>query len=75
MVSLAQCGEFALIKQIKSLCDTSQHRVIIGIGDDAAVVDAIGPAAILSADMLVENEDFSLAWAKGKDIGHKVIDK
>ena len=44
MVSLAQCGEPALLSQIRTLCSEVQPRVIIGVGDDAAVIEKIGPA-------------------------------
>ena len=71
MASLAQCGESTLLSRIKNLCDESQPGVIIGVGDDAAALTAIGPASVISSDMLVENEDFSFSWATGRDIGIK----
>lgn len=46
-------------------------RVLIGIGDDAAVLSALTPCAVVTADMLVEGVDFDWAWATPKDVGHK----
>jgi thiamine-monophosphate kinase len=43
----------------------------MGIGDDAAVLQALAPYAVVSADMLVESVDFEWAWASPKDVGHK----
>lgn len=71
MGSLAQYGESALLLRIKELCSGGQPGVIVGVGDDAAVLEAIGPVGVISSDMLVENQDFSMNWATGKDIGHK----
>lgn len=45
--------------------------MVLGIGDDAAVLRQLGPLAVVSADMLIAGVDFERAWATPKDIGHK----
>jgi thiamine-monophosphate kinase len=45
--------------------------VVVGVGDDAALVRAVAPAAVLTTDMLIENVDFQFTWAKWADVGHK----
>ncbi|MBN1961322.1 MAG: thiamine-phosphate kinase [Deltaproteobacteria bacterium] len=47
-----------------------QTGIIVGVGDDAAVLAAKGDV-VLTTDMLVENKDFQLSWATFADIGHK----
>lgn len=45
--------------------------VLVGVGDDAAVLSAVGPAAVLTTDLLVEDIDFEWSWASPADVGHK----
>lgn len=45
--------------------------VLVGVGDDAALLSAVGPAAVLTTDLLVEGVDFEWSWARPADVGHK----
>jgi thiamine-monophosphate kinase len=64
-------GEAGLIARIHKHVKPCGPGVVVGIGDDAALVRAVKPAAVLTTDMLVEDVDFRLAWATWSDIGHK----
>lgn len=71
ILSVADLGEMQLISRIKKQLNTRAKGVICGIGDDAAVLANLAPSTVLSCDMLVEDVDFKLSWAKAADIGHK----
>ncbi|MCC6826572.1 MAG: thiamine-phosphate kinase [Acidobacteria bacterium] len=61
-------SEFDLINYIKA-----RHN-LNAIGDDCAVLPMNSKSDLLiTADMLVENIDFRLEWAKAEDIGHKSL--
>ncbi|MEZ0310831.1 MAG: thiamine-phosphate kinase [Myxococcota bacterium] len=69
--TVADVGEAGLIARIQRYVKPRGAGVVVGIGDDAALVRAVAPAAVLTTDMLVEDVDFRLAWATWSDIGHK----
>jgi thiamine-monophosphate kinase len=66
-------GEFALIKRI---CErVSDNDVVVGIGDDTAVIRYKEDKYLLwTTDMLVEEDHFSLRWSSPKHVGIKVIE-
>src|SRR3989338_4260889 len=67
-------GEFALIKRLtgRKLNDTD---VIKGVGDDCAVLKYTDDKYLLvTTDMLVENDHFSLKWCTPYQIGIKVME-
>jgi thiamine-monophosphate kinase len=70
-------GEFGLIEKIKQLVDKEQKksdRVIVGIGDDAAVVATPDNARmLLTTDTMVENVHFNMSYVRGEDIGFKAM--
>ena len=71
--NLGSIGEFGLIEQIKKMtrCDAS---VMVGIGDDTAVLKVAGGKPILfTTDMLIEDRHFRLAEATGFEIGWKAM--
>ena len=47
--------------------------VVLGPGDDAAVVRAADGRTVVSTDMLVEGRHFRLDWSTPRDIGRKAI--
>jgi thiamine-monophosphate kinase len=42
-------------------------------GDDAAVVDAVGPFTVVSTDMAVEGVHFDLTWMSAEDAGWRAL--
>ena len=69
-------GEFALIDRIKSKAKLYSKEVIIGIGDDAAVLKYDENNYLLfTTDMLVENDHFSLKYSTPGQIGMKAIEQ
>jgi thiamine-monophosphate kinase len=47
--------------------------VLLGPGDDAAVITAPDGRVVISTDMLVENRHFRRDWSTAEDVGHKAV--
>jgi len=69
---LSSIGEFGLINRIKSKFDLKNSSSILGIGDDAAVIDNKNKT-VVSTDMLVENIHFNLMYVPLKHLGYKSV--
>ena len=63
--------EREVITILQKIFATEDSRLIVGIGDDAAVV-ATQPHSIITSDMAVENLHFKLEWSSAFDIGRKI---
>ncbi len=69
-----QLGEFGLINRIRQKFATSHHvHTVVGIGDDAAVIDAGEDFLLVSTDMLVEGIHFDLAYMPIHHLGYKAV--
>lgn len=68
--TLADLGEFGLIAAVAGSGITPAH-VLIGPGDDAALVAAPGERILVSTDLLIENRHFRRDWSSAHDVGHK----
>lgn len=65
-------GERELIKRIQNKIKINNNEVILGIGDDAAIIrPSKNKNIVLTTDMMVENIHFSLTYYTAKQIGHK----
>ncbi|HEX2307161.1 MAG TPA: thiamine-phosphate kinase [Jatrophihabitantaceae bacterium] len=67
---LADLGEFGLIAAITARLPQGSG-VIVGPGDDAAVLATADGRVVVTTDLLVENRHFRRAWSSADDIGHK----
>ena len=70
--SLAGLGEFAVIDKLVS-GRIQPPAVVLGPGDDAAVVATSDGRTVVSTDMLVEGRHFRLDWSTPFEIGRKAI--
>lgn len=68
--TLADAGEFGLISEIVRLFPQGEH-VLVGPGDDAAVLRIRNGHVVVSTDLLVEGNHFRRDWASATDIGHR----
>jgi thiamine-monophosphate kinase len=71
---LSELGEFGLIDRIKNQSVMSNSSSLLGIGDDAAVVDKNGSEVILlTTDLLMEGIHFDLTYMPLKHLGYKSV--
>jgi thiamine-monophosphate kinase len=71
---IEQLGEFTLIDMIKQDTINKADCVVIGIGDDAAVVKTTPEhLQLVTTDMLVEKVHFDLKTTSGWQLGYKAI--
>nr|WP_299168596.1 thiamine-phosphate kinase [uncultured Allomuricauda sp.] len=71
--SLENLGEFGLIKHLTKNFELNQASSIVGIGDDAAVLDFKDKKTIVTTDMLVEGVHFDLSYMPLKHLGYKSV--
>ena len=64
-------GEQGLIKMIER--KPRNKNVLLGIGDDAAIIKT-GKKLVLTTDLLVEDDHFSLKWSTPKQVGAKAME-
>src|SRR5205085_11955188 len=68
-----QTGEFAFIDWLRRRTPPA-GRVLLGPGDDTAVLDwSTGPACLVTTDMLLEGSCFRLAEAGPRRVGRKAM--
>ncbi len=70
--TLGEVGEFEVIERLTRGRPASRD-VIVGPGDDGAVVSAGDGRVVVSTDMLVEGRHFRLDWSTPHDIGRKAV--
>jgi thiamine-monophosphate kinase len=66
-------GEFGLIDYLTRNIELQQASTVLGVGDDAAVIDHFGKQTVISTDMLVEGIHFDLAYTPLKHLGYKSV--
>ncbi|MEO0404627.1 MAG: thiamine-phosphate kinase, partial [Bacteroidota bacterium] len=62
-----------LIDHISKGVELHQSSSLLGIGDDAAMVDPNGQAMVMSTDLLCEGVHFNLMYAPLKHLGYKAV--
>lgn len=68
--SVGDLGEFVLIGQLTTRLSQGSE-IILGPGDDAAVVSASDGRVVATTDLLIENRHFRREWSGPYDIGRK----
>src|SRR3954454_23831219 len=71
---ISELGERALIERIKGRIPAAPPWVVVGAGDDAAVLEPErNRLEVITTDALVEGVHFDRAFVKASDIGHKAL--
>jgi len=70
---IKELGEFGLIDRIKSNFSINQPSTVLGIDDDAAVIDTGKNYLLVSTDMLLEGVHFDLSFMPLKHLGYKSV--
>ncbi|MDD2390693.1 MAG: thiamine-phosphate kinase [Desulfobacterales bacterium] len=70
-------GEFALIGRLAHMVPVDHDQVVVGIGDDAAVLKSGNDPdqyILVTTDTLVADDHFKLSWARPDQIGIKAAE-
>ncbi|MBG0815404.1 thiamine-phosphate kinase [Planomonospora sp. ID82291] len=70
VITVGDLGEFGIVARIAGRLPQGR-TVLLGPGDDAAVVGAPDGRVVVTTDLLLENRHFRLDWSSAYDIGRK----
>jgi thiamine-monophosphate kinase len=70
---IKELGEFGLIERIKSHFTVNQPSTVLGIDDDAAIIEAGDKYSLISTDMLLEGVHFDLSYMPLQHLGYKSV--
>ncbi|MFF0487493.1 thiamine-phosphate kinase [Nocardia sp. NPDC004068] len=70
--TVRELGEFGLIARMNA-GRAQGSNVVVGPGDDAAVIAAPAGRYVVTTDMLVQDRHFRLDWSSPRDIGAKAV--
>lgn len=70
---LGDLGEFGLIEHIQNTISLTNDSSVLGIGDDAALIDAGDHYKVVSTDLLTEGVHFDLSYFPLKHLGYKAV--
>ena len=73
ITSIESLGEFGLIDHLTKDIKLKNESSILGIGDDAAVINMGDKFQVVSTDLLVEGVHFDLAYVPLKHLGYKAV--
>lgn len=70
---IQELGEFGLISRITADLQRYRPETLLGVGDDAAVLDGGKRRTVVSSDMLCEGIHFDLSYVPLKHLGYKAV--
>jgi thiamine-monophosphate kinase len=70
---ISTLGEFGLIDHLTKNLEIKNVSTILGVGDDAAILDHFGKQVVVTTDMLVEGIHFDLMYTPMKHLGYKCV--
>jgi thiamine-monophosphate kinase len=70
---IGSLGEFGLIEHLTKNIEIQNASTVLGVGDDAAVIDHFGKQTVITTDLLIEGVHFDLAYTPLKHLGYKSI--
>ena len=70
---IASLGEFGLIEHLTKNIELQNASSLVGVGDDAAVIDHFGKQTVVTTDLLIEGVHFDLMYTPLKHLGYKSV--
>ena len=70
---ISSLGEFGLIDHLTKNIELHNVSSILGVGDDAAVIDHFGKQTVITTDLLIEGVHFDLIYTPLKHLGYKSV--
>src|SRR5689334_19454512 len=70
---ISALGEFGLIEHLTKNIELQNVSSILGVGDDAAVIDHFGKQTVITTDLLIEGVHFDLVYTPLKHLGYKSV--
>src|SRR5215210_7923882 len=70
---ISSLGEFGLIDHLTKNIEIHNASSILGVGDDAAVIDHFGKQTVITTDLLIEGVHFDLMYTPLKHLGYKSV--
>lgn len=70
---IASLGEFGLIDHLTKNIELQNASSLLGVGDDAAVIDHFGKQTVITTDLLVEGVHFDLMYTPLRHLGYKSV--
>jgi thiamine-monophosphate kinase len=70
---ISSLGEFGLIEHLTRNIEFTNASSVLGVGDDAAVIDHFGRQTVITTDLLIEGVHFDLAYTPLKHLGYKSV--
>ena len=68
---ISELGEFGLINHLTKDIKTKNSESVVGVGDDAAVIDNGNLKTLVTTDLLLEGIHFDLTYVPLKHLGYK----
>ncbi len=69
--TVSELGEFGLIRHLTKDIKLKHKSSILGVGDDAAVIDYSNKQTVVTSDLLTEGIHFDLTYTPIKHLGYK----
>jgi len=70
---ISTLGEFGLIDHLTQNIELQNASSILGVGDDAAVIDHFGKQTVVTTDLLIEGVHFDLIYTPLRHLGYKSV--
>ena len=70
---IAEVGHFGLIDRLTQGVQSVNDSTVVGVGDDAAVIDAGDRYMLVSTELLLEGVHFDLTYFPLKHLGYKLV--
>jgi thiamine-monophosphate kinase len=70
---VSSLGEFGLIDHLTKNIEIHNASSILGVGDDAAIIDNFGKQTVVTNDLLIEGVHFDLMYTPLKHLGYKTV--